>query len=139
MRDPLHRRRVLSAQRVQAESEKPSSKKSSQEQSKLKRDEYLQYVIERYLQAPDTPDKARRNDWAVAAQFFQRGFALSDIEYAIRLASLRRFLRDPKEPPLDPIRSLAYFRPVINLVRKQQHDPGYIEYIEIKYRMTFKN
>lgn len=100
----------------------------------MTRNEYLEEVIAQYLQAPDTPRKARRNDWAVAASFYQRGTALSDIAHAIRLASLRRLTREPGAPPLDPIASLAYFRPVVELVQSQKHRRFYIVHIYWRYR-----
>ena len=104
----------------------------------MRRDEYLQQVITHYLEAPDTPTKARRNDWAVAATFYQRGILLQDIAHAIRLASLRRYTREPGVPPLEPICSLAYFRRVVETVQREQHEEGYMGYIYWKYRESLE-
>jgi hypothetical protein len=98
------------------------------------RDEYLRNVIALYLDAPDTPDRARRADWAIASTFHQRGVSLDDLAHAIRLAILRRHRREARLEDLEPICSLAYFRPLLEHLRHQPHDPGYVEYVRSSYR-----
>ena len=103
----------------------------------MNRNEYLQQVIQLYLQAPDTPRRPRKADWAIATTFHQRGIPLADVGHAICLASLRRHRREPGLMPHEPICSLAYFRPLIDLLQRQPHDPGYVEYIRWSYRKLY--
>jgi hypothetical protein len=102
----------------------------------LSREQYLAQVIRLYLQAPDTPRKARKADWAIATTFYRRGIPLADVEHAIYLASLRRHRRGQ---PLthEPICSLAYFRPLLEQLQHQPHDPDYVDYIRWTYRRFF--
>ena len=102
----------------------------------MNRQQYLQEVIQDYLASPDTPSKARRRDWAIATTFFQMGIPIATISHAIRLATLRRHRRDPDLGRLEPIRSLAYFRPLIEHICQEPHDPGYVEYTRWSYHHT---
>ena len=103
----------------------------------MKRADYLAEVIRLYLLAPDTPHKARRHDWAVAGTLYRRGIPLQTVGHAIRLAALRRHLRDPELGPLEPIHSLAYYRTVIDQMEPLALDPGYIEYTAWNYDNYF--
>lgn len=99
----------------------------------MTRREYLRQVLENYLDSPDTPTKARSRDWAIATTFFQLDIDPATVAHAIRLATLRRHRRDPELDSLEPIHSLAYFRPLILHVHQNPHDPGYVEYIQWSY------
>ena len=57
---------------------------------------------------------------------------LSVIESAFLLASLRRLLRPPDVPPLSPIRSLAYFQPVIAELLSNPAPENYVDYLRFK-------
>ncbi len=103
----------------------------------MKRTDYLAEVIRLYLRAPDTPRKARRRDWAVAATLYKLGIPLQTVAHAIRLAALRRYLRDPDLGPLEPIHSLAYYRTVIDQMDPLALDPGYIEHVAWNYNAYF--
>ena len=48
------------------------------------------------------------------------------------LASLRRLIRPAGIAPLSPIRSLAYFQPVIEELRTQPLPDGYPDYLRLK-------
>src|ERR1700732_1855206 len=76
-------------------------------------DQYVQTVLTLYLELPETPWRATPQDQRHARQLQQRGVPLMLIESALLLASLRRLLRPPGSLPLSPIRSFAYFQPVI--------------------------
>lgn len=102
----------------------------------MNRQQYLQEVIEAYLAAPDTPSKARPRDWAIATTFFQQGISVATISHAIRVATLRRHRRDPNLGLLEPIRSLAYFRPLIEHLRQDPDHPKYIKYVRWSYEYT---
>jgi len=97
------------------------------------RDDYLRHLLALYCGLPHTA--ARRPfppDRRIAEQLFDRGISLDTIETAFLLASARRSYRDPQAPPLTPIRSLAYFLPVIDEVLLHPPDPGYVSYLRFK-------
>jgi hypothetical protein len=93
---------------------------------------YLREVIRLYLQAPDTPSRATRSDWAVAADLYAHNVLLTTIAHAIRIASLRRRLR--QGTPLPPIGSLAYFRRVLDQLAHDELDPDYAAYVNYRYQ-----
>lgn len=93
---------------------------------------YLHQALRLYLEAPDTPERATRADWAVASDLYARGVPLPTLAHAIRLASLRRRLRHG--PPLAPITTLAYFRRVMDQLTPEELDPGYLDYVHRRYR-----
>ena len=99
----------------------------------MTRNDYIHHVLRLYLDAPDTPDQPRRGDRTLAGQFQQQGVPLELIEHAIALASLRRTLRPADAEPLEPIRSLAYLRPLIEQLRRTDVDPSYRHYITERY------
>ena len=57
---------------------------------------------------------------------------LATIESAFLLASLRRLDRSPDMPPLTPIRSLAYFFPVIQEILANPIPDDYLKYLRRK-------
>ncbi len=99
----------------------------------MSRKDYLTQVIASYLDCPDTPSKARRRDWAIATTFYKQNIAATTVAHAIRLATLRRHRRDPGLERLEPIHSLAYFRPLVEHLHQAPHDPGYVEYVGWSY------
>lgn len=99
----------------------------------MTRNEYIPALLRLYLEQPDTPHKPSRADWAVASSFYQKGFALEQLAHAIRLAALRRYQRSPEDPPLEPIRSLAYYRQVFAGLGPEYFHPGYVRFIESSY------
>ena len=54
------------------------------------------------------------------------------IEDALVLAAARRLIRPMGSPPLNTIRSLAYFVPVIEEVMTLLVKPGYFQYLRQK-------
>jgi len=75
---------------------------------------YIAAVLELYAGLPDTPIHAGGPDQWMARHFLREEIPLRLVEAALLLGSLRRFVRPSGMPPLPPIRSLAYFRPVID-------------------------
>jgi hypothetical protein len=63
-----------------------------------------------------------------------RGVPLRVVESAFLLASLRRLVRPSDGPPLSPIRSLAYFLPVIDELLAHPAPDNYLEYLRLKLR-----
>jgi hypothetical protein len=97
------------------------------------RNTYIAALLQLYLEQPDTPAVPRRGDRAVAADLHDQGAPLATIAHAIRLATLRRHLRDPAEPPLPPIRSLAYYRRVLDSLTSEELEPGYAAYLATEH------
>jgi len=95
---------------------------------------YVAAVVAMYVDLPDTPIRANTRDRWVARKLKEDGVPLPIIESALLLASLRRRIRPEGLPPLPPIRSLAYFRPVIAELLQQPLPDGYRDYLRLKLR-----
>jgi hypothetical protein len=95
-------------------------------------EEYIRRVLGAYRKTPDTMGTIRRPDRVLAAQLYQRGISVSVIENAFLLAATRRLMRPADAPPLSPIRSLAYFLPVIEEVIGLRVSPDYFQYLRHK-------
>ena len=95
---------------------------------------YVSTVILLYVDLPDTPLSASLQDHAQARRLQDRGISLALVESAFLLASLRRLARPNDAPPLPPIRSLAYFLPVLDELLAQPMPENYLDYLRIKLR-----
>ncbi len=93
---------------------------------------YVETVLALYRKLPDTPNRHSRYDRRLALQLCQRNVPLPVIESAFLLATARRLLRDPSYQPLNPIRSLHYFLPLIQELLDQPLPPAYIQYLRLK-------
>jgi hypothetical protein len=87
-----------------------------------------------YVDLPDTPLRATVQDHAFARSLHQKCLPLAVVEAALLLASLRRLIRPAELAPLSPIRSLAYFQPVIAELQQQPLPDGYLDYLRLKLR-----
>ena len=67
----------------------------------------------------------------MATRLYRQGIPLYEFECAILLGCARRELQEHEEP-LQPIRSLRYFAPVLEEVRSQPVDPRYVLYLREK-------
>ena len=95
-------------------------------------DEYAAAALKLYLQLPETPLKASSNDRRTAEALYARGISLATIESALLLASVRRLSRSTDLPQLSPIRSLAYFLPVIEEILFNPVPNDYLGYLRKK-------
>ena len=95
-------------------------------------EEYIHQVLKAYQEMPGTMGTVRRADRVLAAQLYQRGLSVKVIENALVLAATRRLMRPADAPPLGPIRSLAYFLPVIEEVLELHVSPDYFQYVRRK-------
>jgi hypothetical protein len=95
---------------------------------------YVAAVLMLYLDLPDTPLRPSPQDQSLALKLHDQGVPLSLVEAALLLASLRRLIRPTDRPPLPPIRSLAYFQPVIAELQLQTLPDGYTDYLRLKLR-----
>jgi hypothetical protein len=93
---------------------------------------YVRAVLTLYQKLPETPTRPSSRDSLCALQLQQRSVPLALLETAFLLGSLRRLLRPPDAPPLPPIRSLAYFQPVIEELLHTPIPDSYIEYLRYK-------
>ena len=96
----------------------------------MSRKDYLRTLLARFCGLPAVA--ARRPspaDRRLASQWFDEGISLDLLEAAFLLATTRRAIRSPDLPPLSPIRSLAYFLPVLEELRLSPPDAGYLAYL----------
>jgi len=100
---------------------------------------YIAAVLMLYLDLPDTPLRTSSQDQSLARRLYQEALPLPLIESALLLASLRRLVRPPGLPPLPPIRSLAYFQPVIAELQQQPLPHGYLDYLRFKFHQAAQN
>jgi hypothetical protein len=85
-------------------------------------DDYRQAILDTWTALSCTRGRPPRTDHTVLLDLYRRGIPLSLVLVAFRLAAARR------SPDLSPVRSVAYFQPVINeLVHA---DPDYVTYLE---------
>ncbi len=97
---------------------------------------YVAAVITLYMDMPDTPMRISASDQWLARHFYQDGVPMETVETALLLGSLRRLIRPADSPRLAPIRSLAYFRPVIEELQDNPAPENYREYLKMKLRMA---
>ena len=95
---------------------------------------YVSKVLTLYLELPETPLRTTLYDQQRAAELQLRGVSLDLIEAALLLGSLRRLLLSPGALPLSPIRSLAYFQPVINELLACPLSDSYVGYLRSKMK-----
>lgn len=80
------------------------------------RDQYVKDVLGRFYLDSTTRPRMQRSDWRFANELFDKEVPLAAVEAALILTKIRRNLRPPGSPPPAAIRSLTYFRPVIDEV-----------------------
>lgn len=95
-------------------------------------EEFVRQILEAYRQTPGTLGTVRRADRLLAAQLYQRGLSVKVIENAFVLAAARRLIRPTDRPPLNAIRSLAYFLPVIEEGLELRVSPDYFQSLRHK-------
>jgi len=95
---------------------------------------YVAAVLILYVDLPETPLRASVQDQWQARRLRDRRVPLRVVEAALLLASLRRLLRPAGVPPLPPIRSLAYFQPVVDELLTHPAPDGYLDYLRLKVR-----
>jgi hypothetical protein len=93
---------------------------------------YVAAVVIAYIELPETPLSASLQDHRQARRLHDRGIPLRTVESALLLGSLRRLIRPADLPPLPPIRSLAYFQPVIDELLVHPMPENYLDYLRIK-------
>jgi hypothetical protein len=99
---------------------------------------YLTVVITLYLELPETPMRASLADQQLARRLHRDGLPLKTVESALLLGSLRRLIRPQGAPSLSPIRSLAYFLPVIEELTQNPSPENYLDYLRLKLQQILK-
>ncbi|HEY1897359.1 MAG TPA: hypothetical protein VGG62_13850 [Terracidiphilus sp.] len=99
---------------------------------------YVNAVILLYVELPETPLSASLQDHRRARRLYEQGIPLQLVESALLLASLRRLVRPADLPPLSPIRSLAYFQPVIDELLAHPMPDNYLDYLRLKLNRMAK-
>ena len=93
---------------------------------------YVAAVLILYVELPETPMRASVQDQWQARRLSDRSVPLRVVESALLLASLRRLIRPADGPPLSPIRSMAYFLPVIDELLAHPPPDNYLDYLRLK-------
>ena len=102
----------------------------------MERRDYVRQVLEAYRLTPGTAGVVRRADRSFATQLHDRGVPLTTVENALILAAARRSARPADAAPLDTIRSLAYFAPVIEEVLQLKVGPEYFRHLRNKLQSS---
>jgi hypothetical protein len=91
-------------------------------------------VLILHVDLPETPLRASVQDQWQARHLHDRGVPLRLVECTLLLGSLRRLTRPADVPPRPPIRSLAYFQPVIDELLEHPAPDNHLEYLRLKTR-----
>jgi hypothetical protein len=97
---------------------------------------YVSSLLMLYIDLPDTPLRASASDQWLARRLYDDRVPLHVVETALLLGSVRRLTRPVDAPRLSPVRSLAYFRPVIDELRAHPPPEGYLDYLRLKLRQA---
>ncbi len=101
--------------------------------------EYIRRLLNAYRVTPGTSGRIRTADRRLAADLYDGQVPLFAVENAFVLATARRLLRPPDLPPLGPVRSLHYFKAVIDEVLALPVGQNYYSYLQNqieKYMIT---
>jgi hypothetical protein len=93
---------------------------------------YIRTVLDLYVRMPGAPQRICPHDRALAHEWFRRQIPLHVVESALLLGSGRRIYRRSDAPKLSPIRSMAYFGPILEQVVDQPPPATYIQYLRFK-------
>ena len=95
------------------------------------RTRYVTCLLDRYRKLPGTLRRTLRQDRNLALRLYDRSVPLQTIEDAFVLALARRTFRSSSEP-IEPIRSIHYFLPLIQELEVEPPLPGYLAYLKDK-------
>jgi hypothetical protein len=91
---------------------------------------YVHAVRDCYTHLPHTAGRFSRSDRQLAVEFFRRQIPFDTVRSAMLLAIVNRLYR--QGPPLPIIRSLHYFRPVVDEILQKPLPNGYVQYLQYK-------
>lgn len=101
-------------------------------EDRLTPQQYVQRLLDAYRNTPGTAGRVRPADRRLAQRLYHQGVPLPLLRGAFALAAVRRGFRPFDAPPLDPIRSLHYFLPVLEEIQRQPLPEGYLDYLDSK-------
>jgi hypothetical protein len=96
----------------------------------LDRRQYVQAVLDCYVQLPHTPNRPTKYDRRLAQSLCDQSLPLDTVKAAFLLATSRRTFRPKEAQPLEPIRSLAYFLPVLAELQRTPPDPVFVQLVK---------
>jgi hypothetical protein len=102
----------------------------------MTRQSYTQTVLDLYVHLPGMTARLCAQDRRLAQQWFDRQVPLALIETALYLGVCRRLYRDSGAVKLAPIRSMAYFQPIVEELMAQPPPASYIGYLRQKLEAT---
>ena len=82
----------------------------------MQRHLYVTAVLDHYRRTPGTLGHARPEDRRLAGILYDRGVSVEQVD----------------APPLNPVRSLHYILPLLDEIRLNPPDPGYLRYLQSK-------
>jgi hypothetical protein len=97
-------------------------------------DGYVDAVLSAYMTMPETPLKPTPGDRTTATRLLAMGVPLHTVHTALVLGSLRRLGRPSDYPRLQPVRSLAYFLPVIDELLETPVSDDYETYLRVRLK-----
>lgn len=100
---------------------------------------YVSSVLECYILLPHTPKRPSKNDRWLALRLFRQKVPLETVKTAFVLATSRRTFRPMNAPHLEPIRSLAYFLPVVKEAQRTAPDQLYVDLLKQRLKTGFPN
>jgi hypothetical protein len=98
----------------------------------ISREDYVCRLLEAYRKTPTTVGQVRRADRLLAAKLYDEGIPLAAAVNALLLGAARRLLRPEDDPPLAPVRSLYYFRGIVDEVMNTTTSEDYFDYLRMK-------
>ncbi len=101
-------------------------------ETQISRQEYIRRLLDAYRTTPGTTGYVRSADRRFAGILYDQQVPLSAAEHALVLAAARRLLRPADAPPLGLVRSLHYFRAVIDEVMGLPVGEDYFSYLRGK-------
>lgn len=90
---------------------------------------YVCAVLGAYRKCVVTTGHVRASDRRLAEHLSRRGVPLETVTAAVLLATVRRLARPTDRAALGPVRSLAYFAPLIDELLAEPPAPAYLQYL----------
>ena len=98
----------------------------------ISRQEYVRSILDAYRTTPGTTGHVRSEDRRLAVELYEQKIPLAAVENALVLAAARRLLRPEGSPPIGLVRSLHYFKAVIDEVLEVPVGDDYFCYLRGK-------
>jgi len=98
----------------------------------MNRSDYVRSVLHLYRTLARPARKPDAADRRLARQLFDQHVDLASIEAAFLLATARRSFHPLDRLDLPPVRSLAYFLPVLHELQQEPFDSAYLDYLRLR-------